>query len=82
MKIVMDGDAVITLEDKSYRGGYRVLEDDNFFNPSDGVTVFIENPQAGARPWIAYVRRNEDGEFDFSNATRMPLDKSRITRVM
>jgi hypothetical protein len=83
MKIVINGDVVITLEEKKHAGGYRVIGDEgNFFGSSEKTIVFIENPQVGARPWVAYVRQDDDGKFDFSNSTRMPLDKSRITRVL
>lgn len=82
MKVVLDNTNTVTLEDVQSAGGYRVVEDErNFFHPNDGVSVFIENPQEGVRSWVAYVRRDDEGGFDFQSSTRLPLEKSRITRV-
>lgn len=78
MRVVLNDTTVIVLADQKSRVGYHVDEDaDGFFNPSPGFEVFMEYPQVGAHPWVAYVRRDGDDE----STTRLPLNKSRITRV-
>ena len=85
MKVTLSdysGEKTVELADQRSRVGYEVtVDEENFFNPSEGVTVFIESPQVGAHPWVAYVRRNEDESFAFDGATRMPLEKTTIRRV-
>lgn len=84
MEIVLNGSEVLVLENQRTSRGYRMISCSmNTLNPSEGLTVFIENPQIGAHPWVSYVQLKEDGEPDLASppVTRMPLSKSRITRV-
>lgn len=80
MKVELSGH-VIVLADNSSQRGHQVLESNGFFTPNKGYLVFMEQPQVGAHPWVAYVATNADGSPDYQHATRMPLQKVRITRV-
>ena len=82
MQIVIDNTYTLEVADYRLAGGHEVLSHGSFMQPNDGVTMFIENIHTDPRPWVAMVRKDADGEFDFKNATRMPLSKSRITRVV
>ena len=83
MEIVLNGSDVVVLDDQRTRRGHRMTScSSGLFNPSAGVVVFIENPQVGAYPWVAYVKLDANGEPDLvTPPTRMPLSKSRITSV-
>lgn len=82
MKIVINDTHTLEVADDRLAGGHEVLDHDGFMQPNEGVTMFIENIHTDPRPWVAMVRKDASGEFDFINATRMPLSKSRITRVV
>ena len=83
MEIVLNGSDSVVLDDQRTRRGYRMIScSTGLFNPAKGLVLYIENPQVGARPWISYVKVDENGEPDLETPpTRMPLDRSRITRV-
>lgn len=87
MKIILESmmgsTKLVELTDDRSQVGYQVIADEEgFFNPSSGVAIFVESPRQGTHPWVAYVRKNEDGSFDFDSATRMPLEKTTIHRVL
>lgn len=84
MEIVFNGGETVVLEDQRTVRGYRMIScSRNTLNPNTGLTVFIENPQVGAHPWVSYIRLDENGKPDLAStpATRMPLSKSVITSV-
>jgi hypothetical protein len=84
MEIVLNGAETVVVEDNRTARGYRMINCSmNTLNPTNGLTVFIENPQVGAHPWVSYVRLDEDGRPDLSSrpVTRMPLSKSIITSI-
>jgi hypothetical protein len=84
MEIVLNGSEIVVLEDQRTKRGYRMIScSQNTFNPVKGLTVFVENPQVGAHPWVSYVRLDEDGKPDLESTpgTRMPLSKSVVTSI-
>lgn len=84
MEIVLNGVETVVLENQRTTRGYRMVSCSmKTLNPTTGLTVFFENPQVGAHPWVSYVRLDENGEPDLVStpATRMPLSKSTITSV-
>ncbi|MDB5163073.1 MAG: hypothetical protein JWO54_666 [Candidatus Saccharibacteria bacterium] len=71
----------VKLSTESTFVGFLVLNDDGLFDCSEDYQVYMESPQAGTRPWIAYVRKDLDEIPDFKGAIRVLHDKYRVLSV-
>ena len=84
MRIVLNGAETLEVEDRPTRFGHRVINSSQgTINTTEGYAAFVESPQVGAHPWVAYSKLGSNGQPDFESTTsRMPLNKSTITQVM
>jgi len=88
MKIVVysvaHGENTVELSDEVTRVGHQVLWDEGGVLDSHvaGVTVFVEHPYGNRNPVLVYVRRHPDRSFDFEGASRVPLKKTKVRRII
>jgi len=82
--VQMSGGKILELSDECSPVGHLIMNIGRLFgyhSPDEVYEIYMETPEPGTKPVMAYVPLLEDGTPDFEQTIQLPFEKAHVQKV-